>query len=205
MSSTRIERFQRTPAAIPPKHRAASVEGLAPLAYREVLSRLVDDFEGMLWTIAKGYRLSDADAADVAQTAWLRLMQNFDRLENPSRVEGWLATTARRECLSKLRARAREIPDDEPPEPDPSETPALDARLLREERAAALWCAFGRLGPRDQALLRMLVMEPQPSYEEIGTALDMPIGSIGPTRGRALERLRQELERAEAPLDLVAC
>jgi RNA polymerase sigma factor (sigma-70 family) len=185
--------------------QAASIADLPSVAYREVLSQLVDDFEGMLWGIARGFRLSDADAADVAQTAWMRLMQNFDRLEDPSRVGGWLATTARRECLRKIRANAREIPDEQPPEPDAAAEPSVDDELLQAERAAALWCAFGRLGPRDQSLLRLLVMDPQPSYEEIGMALDMPIGSIGPTRARALARLRQELEQGDALADMVAC
>jgi DNA-directed RNA polymerase specialized sigma24 family protein len=69
----------------------------------------------------------------------------------------------------------------------------LDTRLLRNERDAALTAAFARLPARDQMLLRMLALDPPPSYEEIGAALSMPIGSIGPTRGRALERLRREL------------
>lgn len=126
----------------------APIPGLAPRADREALSRLVDDFEGMLWEIARGYRLPDADAADVAQTAWLRLMQNLDRLRDPSRVGAWLATTARRECLRKLRASAREIPDGEPPEPL-SETAPIDGRLLQAEQDASLWSAFGRLPSRD--------------------------------------------------------
>jgi DNA-directed RNA polymerase specialized sigma24 family protein len=68
-----------------------------------------------------------------------------------------------------------------------------DARLLREERDDALWSAFTRLDERDRALLRLTVTEPSPCYQEVGAALDMPVGSIGPTRGRALERLRREV------------
>ena len=187
-----------------PRRRAATpVAGLARSAARgdrSAFERLVEEFQGLLWAIARGHRLSEADAADVAQTTWLRLLQNLDRLEDPSRVGAWLATTARRECLRKIRAAAREVPDDDLPEPDLAETPALDGRLLRAERDAALWSAFRRLRPSDQALLRMLVVDPQPSYEEIGAALDMPIGSIGPTRARALERLRRELDGADARL-----
>ena len=197
------------PSLAPPRTSARSDDRVASLVRRATagdrgaLDALVAEFEGLLWAIARGHRLSHADAADVAQTAWLRLLQNLHRLEDPSRVGAWLATTARRECLRKLRASAREIPDDEPPEPV-SESADIDQPLLEAERDATLWAAFGRLPTRDQALLRMLVVDPQPSYEEIGAALDMPIGSIGPTRARALERLRRELQGSEPVLELVA-
>jgi RNA polymerase sigma factor (sigma-70 family) len=176
----------------------AGIVGRAARGDRVAFADLVEEFQGLLWAIARGHRLSEADAADVVQTTWLRLLQNLERIEDPSRVGAWLATTARRECLRKLRSCAREIPSEEPPEPSPGQAQPIDGRLLEAERDAALWSGFGRLGSRDQMLLRMLVADPQPSYEEIGAALDMPIGSIGPTRARALERLRRELERGEA-------
>jgi DNA-directed RNA polymerase specialized sigma24 family protein len=69
---------------------------------------------------------------------------------------------------------------------------------LQADRDAALWAAFARLAPREQRLLRMLAADPPPSYEEIGRTLAMPIGSIGPTRGRALQRLRRGLELRKA-------
>src|SRR6185436_9497578 len=74
--------------------------------------------------------------------------------------------------------------------PEPGTDEPLDAALLADERDRALWTAFGGLSERCQVLLRILVAEPPPSYEEVGAALDMPIGSIGPTRQRCLERLR---------------
>jgi RNA polymerase sigma factor (sigma-70 family) len=113
---------------------------------------------------------------------------------NPDGVGAWLATTARREALRTLRRNTRCVPS---AEIEPVvQSLELDARLLRDERAAALACAFARLPSRDQSLLRMLALDPPLSYEEIGAALSMRIGSIGPTRGRALERLRQELRAA---------
>jgi RNA polymerase sigma factor (sigma-70 family) len=171
---------------------------------REAWSQIVEEFEGMLRAVARRHRLADADAADVAQTTWLRLAENLTRLQEPARVGAWLVTTARRECLRTIRASSRELPDAEPPEPVRPDLRPVDDRLLEAERDAALWSAFGRLPRRDQALLQMLVADPQPSYEEIGAALEMPIGSIGPTRARALARLRGELERSEAPVDLAA-
>lgn len=155
-------------------------------------NELVDRYAGRVWAIARAHRLSAADAADVSQTTWLRLVENLQRLTAPERVGAWLAVTAQRECLRVIRRCARERPDDilaDGPAPDA----AADRRLVIGERDAALWHAFSRLPARDQALLRLLVEDPAPSYEEIAAVLDMPIGSIGPTRMRALERLRHEL------------
>lgn len=183
--------------AVAPPRRFARDDG-------DVFPELVAEFGGLLRAITRAHRLSEADAADVAQTAWLRLVQNFDRLEEPARVGAWLATTARRECLRKLRASSRELPEPEPPGPQGHESEPIDSALLEAERDAALWSAFGRLTESDQALLRMLVSDPQPSYGEIGSALRMPVGSIGPTRGRALERLRRELEQSGALVQIAA-
>jgi len=155
---------------------------------------LVDRYASLVWSVIRAHRLSGADAADASQTTWLRLVEHADGLTDPARVGSWLATTARRECLHTLRKAGRQIPfGDDLPEP-PAETPPVDAELLRSERDAQLWEAFGRLAQRDQSLLRMLVAEPAPSYREIAASLDMPIGSIGPTRARCLERLRHERE-----------
>jgi RNA polymerase sigma factor (sigma-70 family) len=155
---------------------------------------LVREFGGMIWAIARAHRLRDADAADVSQATWLRLLEHVRNLNDPSRVGAWLATTARRECLRILRDGERRVlfADDGPE--DESQEPAPGAALLISERDEALWSCFSRMRPSDQALLRLVMAEPRPSYEEIAAALDMPIGSIGPTRQRALDRLRQQLE-----------
>jgi RNA polymerase sigma factor (sigma-70 family) len=159
-------------------------------------STLVDRFEGLIWATTRAHRLSSAEAADVTQTTWLRLVENLDRIEEPERLGAWLATTARRECLRHIRLRARELPaaDDtvfDTPTDDPVET-----RLLGRERSDALRRAFARVGERCQALLRMLAAVDPPSYEEIGAALGMPIGAIGPTRARCLDKLRRSPELA---------
>jgi RNA polymerase sigma factor (sigma-70 family) len=149
---------------------------------------LVDRYNGLVWSVARAHRLSTVDASDVVQTTWLRLVEHLSRLQDPERVGAWLATTARRECLRTLRHSARNLPTEEVPEVV-AET-RVESALLAEERDRALWQAFGGLSERCQILLRILVADPPPSYEEIGAALDMPIGSIGPTRARCLERLR---------------
>ncbi|MDQ6778134.1 MAG: sigma-70 family RNA polymerase sigma factor [Actinomycetota bacterium] len=157
---------------------------------------LVDRFEGLVWATTRAHRLSQADAADVTQTTWLRLVENLDRINDPERLGGWLATTARRECLRHLRLRGRELQiDDDSFLEAPSEEAAED-RLIVRERDDALRRAFGRIGERCQALLRMLSVPEPPSYEEIGAALGMPIGAIGPTRARCLDKLRRSPELA---------
>jgi RNA polymerase sigma factor (sigma-70 family) len=177
---------------------------LAQAGDREAWAELVRRFDGMLRAVVRGHRLSSADGADVIQTTWLRLTENLDRLQDPSRVGAWLATTARRECMRTLRKLARELPDEQLPEPSDRDVVAIDRRLLLADRDTELWSAFARLPTPHRKLLRMLLAEPQPSYEQIAAALTMPIGSIGPTRGRALARLRRELERNQRIDDLAA-
>ena len=155
-------------------------------------SELVDEFGSLVWSIARAHRLSSPDAADVSQTTWLRLAEHLTRLREPERVGGWLAATARHECLRLLRRSQRELPaGDELPEPSGPGVPIPAARLIRDERAAALWDAFAQLPERCQSLLRVLMADNPPSYEEVSESLEMPIGSIGPTRARCLERLRR--------------
>lgn len=153
---------------------------------------LVERFTNLLWSIARGHRLGGADAADVVQTTWLRLVENLGRIQDPERLPGWLATTARHECLRTLRRSGRELPteSDDTTFDLTDATAPLDARLLTEERDAQLWHCFEALQPRCQRLLRILLADPAPTYAEVSAALDLPIGSIGPTRARCLERLR---------------
>jgi RNA polymerase sigma factor (sigma-70 family) len=165
---------------------------------------LVERYAGLVWAVARAHRLSAADAADVAQTTWLRLLEHLGRLKAPGAVGAWLATTARRECLHVLRQAARCRPSDVVPEPVADTEADADLPLLMAERDATLWKAFTRLPARDQALLRLLTSDPRPSYDEIGSALGMPIGSIGPTRARALERLRRETDRLGLESELAA-
>jgi RNA polymerase sigma factor (sigma-70 family) len=155
--------------------------------------QLVERYSGLVWAITRGYRLGPVETADVVQTSWLRLIEHLPQIRNPDGIGGWLATTARRESLRAIRRTARCEPSGEIQALAGTDDDEVDAELLTAERDAGLWAAFERLPARDQALLRLLTTDPAPSYEEIGAALGMPIGSIGPTRARALERLRREL------------
>ncbi len=162
-------------------------------------------YTGLLWSIARAYRLSAADAADVVQSTWVRLLENLDRIRDPERVGSWLATTARRECLRTHRRSSSEMPVGDERVFDRSTKSALDSALLRDERDAALWSAFGTLNERCQALLRLLTADPPLSYREVSETLGMPVGAIGPTRQRCLNTLRERV-RAEGldSVDLLA-
>jgi len=153
---------------------------------------LVDRFSGLVWSVARAHGLSRADAADVSQTAWLRLVEHLHRLRDPERVGTWLASTARHEALRILRRDRRQVPvgDDELEGSGP-EVESPEARALAVERSDLLWRAFAELPQRCQQLLRVLMADPPPSYQQVAVALDMPIGSIGPTRGRCIDRLRE--------------
>jgi RNA polymerase sigma factor (sigma-70 family) len=163
---------------------------------------LVGRFSGLVWSVARAHRLANADAADVFQTTWLRLAEHIGRIEHPDRIGAWLATAARRECLQHLRSAARATPTDDmdrldvsPAVGNPTEEAVLAAEKQREDaaRAAALRRALGRLPGRCRELLRVLMASPPPSYAEVAAALGLPLGSIGPTRARCLQRLREEM------------
>ncbi len=162
--------------------------------------RLVEQYERLIWAMTRDFKLVESDANDVAQITWLRLLEHINRLEHPARVGSWLATTARNECLRSLAARKRIVlvEDDVTLKDDVPLEPAIDERLLAEERAQAVREALSRLPWRWQRLLQMLMSDPPVSYAEISDELGLPIGSIGPTRARCLARLRVLLQASEA-------
>jgi RNA polymerase sigma factor (sigma-70 family) len=161
---------------------------------------LVERFSGLIWHVARGHRLGDADAADVSQTVWLRLLESLPRLREPAAVAGWLVTTTRHESLRTLRRAGRELPDDhiDLVADRVSQELGPEAVVDLAETGDLVRRALTRLSVRCQLLLRALAYTPDRSYADVSLALDMPIGSIGPTRGRCLGHLRRSL-RSEAP------
>lgn len=165
-------------------------------------NEIVDRFSGLLWATCHAFRLNSADAGDVVQLTWLRLLEHLETIRDPSRLPGWLATTCRRECLVLLRRNRRLQPvDDERllflSADTPATDQAADAGLLVADRDAGLWTAFSRLSERCQQVLRLLVVIPEngpPSYQLAAQALGLPTGSLGPTRGRCLAQLRDLLD-----------
>lgn len=156
---------------------------------------IVERFGGLIWATVRAHRLSAGDGAEVVQTTWLRLVEHLDRIRDPERLGGWLAATARNECLRQIRHSAREVPSDMAAY-ESGDDRTLDHSLLTSERDRAFWNAFTELGERCQALLRVLMADTAPSYQEVSAALGMPIGAIGPTRRRCLERLGQDPQLA---------
>jgi RNA polymerase sigma factor (sigma-70 family) len=159
--------------------------------------QIVDRFASLVWATARAYRLSHADASDVAQTTWLRLVENLDRIRDPERLGAWLATTARHESLRVIKRGGREHSSDELDLFEVPDADEISDRLLGRERDATLWRAFALLSKKCQQLLRLLAAPEEPSYEEISGALGMRVGSIGPTRMRCLDTLRRNVDRAE--------
>jgi len=156
---------------------------------------LVDRYARLVYAVALRCRLTHADAADVSQTVWLRLAENLHRINDPSRVGAWLVTTTKRECLALIKARSRYEPMDVSTMTlvDPSAGP--DEIIARAESITEVAAAFALLTERCRELLRRLVIESE-SYQQIAADLEMPIGSIGPTRIRCLSLLRRHLEEA---------
>lgn len=161
--------------------------------------RLVAQYSRLIWAMTRDFKLAESDAADVVQATWLRLLEHIDRIEHPDRVGSWLATTARHECLRHIAARKRLVlvtDEDDALAGAVSPQPEVDERLLADERAQTVRAAMSRLPRRWQRLLELLMSDPPASYLEISAQLDLPVGSIGPTRGRCLERLRELLQSA---------
>jgi RNA polymerase sigma factor (sigma-70 family) len=163
---------------------------------RKAWERLVEQFARLIWSITAEFKLVESDAADVAQTTWLRLLEHIDRIQYPDRVGSWLAATARNECLRSLAAKKRVVLGHEDAELDKTVAhgPEIDERLLADERAQVVREAMSSLPRRWQRLLELLMADPPASYADISDELGLPIGSIGPTRGRCLARLRVLLQ-----------
>jgi RNA polymerase sigma factor (sigma-70 family) len=169
-------------------------------AYEE----LVERHQRQVWAAVRGFRLSDADAHDAVQMTWLRLVENLDRLTDPSRLGAWLTTTAKRECLRLIRRRNREIgtPEEFFEAVVDEHQPGPEQQVTQEAMAEVLWELVGELPIRAQELLRAVTSADRPAYADISKATGMAVGSIGPTRGRYLNRLRKLIE--DSGLDAAA-
>ena len=154
---------------------------------------LVERFAPLIWSICCRYRLNGTHADDVGQHVWLQLVAHLDRVRDPAALGGWLATTTRRECLRVLRVARRPdavgSPLDAENIPD-NQTGIGEHELLLAERHAALREAFARLPPKCQRLIALLIEDPPVPYAEISAKLGIPVGSIGPSRSRCLDKLR---------------
>ncbi len=159
---------------------------------REAWNALVETFGQMVWSIARSFRLDDATAKDVTQTVWLKLVENLDRITDPERLPGWLATTCRREAIRVSKLRQRTIPTEFEYDIE-DQAPSLESMLIEDEDARAVMAALSSLSEGCQQLLRLLAADPPLGYDEISELTGRPIGSLGPTRSRCIERLKNAM------------
>lgn len=156
-------------------------------------NQLVERHLPLVTSLIRRHRLTGADADDVNQTVWLRLVEHLDRIDEPRALPGWLATVTRNECLKMLQLRGRMVPTDPQISPvfdRPDDSPELLEALMASERHSALETALLELPADRRALLLLLTKDPPLTYAEISQQSGIPIGSIGPTRARAIRQLR---------------
>jgi RNA polymerase sigma factor (sigma-70 family) len=155
---------------------------------------LVERYAPLVWSICRRYQLGNADAEDVSQNVWLRLVDRLGSLRDPAAIPGWLATTAQRECARAVRVarspRVAAVAPEVETIPD-VEIGMAEEELLIAERHAALREAFSDLPPCCQQLIALLIEDPPVPYAQISARLGIPVGGIGPSRRRCLDRLRR--------------
>jgi RNA polymerase sigma factor (sigma-70 family) len=160
------------------------------------LERLVHRFSGVLWHVARAYGLDASAAEDVVQLTWITLVRNADGIREPQALPAWLTTAARREAARMARARSREVIgfDGSVPEVADPRLALLEDDVAADADARVLWRHVSRLSERCRHLVRVVAFEARPDYASLTTQLGMPIGGIGPTRRRCLDKLRLMLD-----------
>lgn len=155
---------------------------------------LVDRYQPLAVSVINAFGLQCRDAEDVNQTVWLRLVERLEDLREPRALSRWIVISTRHECIRVLREARRTVSVD----PltgvqtlDLMDCVDFDSQLLGSERSRALLEAFAELTDRQRELLLLLIADPPLTYVDIGRRLGMPVGSIGPTRARALQRIRE--------------
>ena len=161
---------------------------------KQAWDALVERYAPLIWSICRRHQLRTTDADDISQSVWLRLVNRLDRIREPAALPGWLATTTRRECRRVVRTARGSRPVDYALDVEnlPDELArTADQEVLEAERHAALRQAFGALDPFSRQLVSLLIQDPPVPYAEISDRLGIAVGSIGPSRGRCLEKLRR--------------
>jgi RNA polymerase sigma factor (sigma-70 family) len=191
------------PRLVPNPDDLAEVVAKAAAGDAEAWNRIVARFSRLLWAVVRSSRLNEADASDAVQNTWLRLLDNLSHIRAPQALPAWLATTARREAVSIVRVRGRDVltADDRTFDRRDDIGPEPAADLMTLETNAVLAECVDLLPARSQLLLRLLMEKDRPNYSEIASLMGMPVGSIGPTRLRILRRLREALLSSGYPVE----
>ena len=160
----------------------------------DAVGEMVTEFSPLLWHVARAAGLSSGDAEDVLQTVWTRLLEHLDDIRTPAALGGWLVVTAKREAWRVRAAERRQIPAETDSFAElPDQGPGSEETVILDDQRRTLWAAIRQLSPRCQELLRIIAFVPQADYAAVAAKLGMRIGSIGPTRGRCLAKLRAVL------------
>lgn len=193
--SQQIRRELKVSSVVMPETSVAELLAAAEGGSQAAWDALVDRYGRLVWSVVRGFRFDAATAADVSQTVWLRLVEHCGRIRDPERLPSWLATTARNESIRASRRLAKAVPTEFSVEVADAAAPSVDERLLDDEQLREVLGAFDDMSPKCQELLRTLCIDPPLDYEAVSELLGMPVGSIGPTRSRCLDRLRRLMER----------
>ena len=174
--------------------RMADLLDAAKGGSEEALGQITAELSPMLWQVARAAGLGADDAEDAVQTAWERLLSHLAEIRVPQALIGWLVVTTKHEAW-RIRASGRR---QRPADQDwltalPDHAAGTEEQILLDEQQRALWRAVGKLSGQCQELLRIVAFVPRPDYQAVSAALGMPVGSIGPTRGRCLEKIRSLL------------
>ena len=171
--------------------RMANLLSAARAGSEDAIGQIVSELSPLLWQVARSAGLSQGDAEDVVQTAWMRLITHLDGIHDAAALTGWLVTTTKREAWRVRAAGRKQLPADQDVFADlPDQGPGSEEQVILDDQRRTLWLAIGQLPRRCQELLRMIAFTPRPDYAAVATALGMPVGSVGPTRGRCLAKLR---------------
>ena len=160
----------------------------------DALGQITAELTPMLWQVARSAGLGTDDAEDVVQTVWERLLSHLADIRVPQALVSWLVVTAKHEAWRMRSHGRRQLPADQEWLTElPDHTVGTEQQIVLDEQQRALWRAVGKLSAQCQELLRIVAFVPRPDYQAVSAALGMPVGSIGPTRGRCLEKIRNLL------------
>jgi RNA polymerase sigma factor (sigma-70 family) len=181
--------------------RAADAFGAYRDGDRGSFDELVTVLTPLLWHTVRGQGVDPVAAEDVVQTIWMRLLHSSASIRDPQTIVQWLLTAARREAW-RIAKRTRgednrrvPLPTQDGQQPDVPAGPEqlTDEAVLRVDRQRRLWKHVQALPSRCRELIRVIAFADRPDYAVIAASLGMPVGSIGPTRGRCLAKLRASL------------
>jgi RNA polymerase sigma factor (sigma-70 family) len=174
--------------------RTATLVSAAKAGDEGAFGQLVTEFSPLLWQVARATGITVSDAEDVLQYVWMRLHEHLAEIRTPGALSGWLVMTTRREAWRVHAVQRRQLPTDQETFADlPDQGLGSEEQVINDEQRRVLWAALHQLSPRCQELLRIIAFVPRPDYAAVAARFGLQVGSVGPTRGRCLAKLRAAL------------